>query len=300
MPTPLDDALKIACRHNDLNSAGARLIHHYSNAVYLLPAVPAIARIAVGADPARLRANQTVTGWLAQEGFAATAPLDGAELVEVDEVTTASFWTYYPQPAQTEAAPLTSGHLGNLIRSLHDIGQPPATHLTEWRGLESLERALSSAAAHTALSTQDRDWLSRRITDMRAELADLTWPLGLGLIHADAWAGNLLWDVSQSPRQPILCDWDSLSYGPREVDLIPTWHAAVRYGRDESWIQAFVAQYGYDLRDWNGYGALLTMRDLAQLPGPIRRSASSPHAAALHQRLTAIRSDDRTSPWVAL
>jgi hypothetical protein len=43
---------------------------------------------------------------------------------------------------------------------------------------------------------------------------------------------------------------DSVSNGPREVDLIPTWHAAARYGRDETWIQAFVAEYGYDLRDW--------------------------------------------------
>jgi len=299
VPTPLDDALELACRHNDLSSAGARLIHHYSNAVYLLPAVPAIARIAVGADPARLRANQTVTGWLAREGFPATAPLDGAELVEVDEATTASFWTYYPQPEQAEVAPFTSGHLGMLIRSLHDTGQP-GTHLTEWRALESLDRALNSPAAHAALTTQDRDWLSRRIIDVRAELADLAWPLGRGLIHGDAWAGNLLWDVSQTPNLPVLCDWDSVSHGPREVDLIPTWHAAVRYGRDESWIQMFVDQYGYDLRDWSGYDALLIMRDLAQLPGPIRRSASPPHAAALRQRLTAIRSGDRTSSWVAL
>lgn len=99
----------------------------------------------------------------------------------------------------------------------------------------------------------------------------------------------------------ILGDWDRVSWGPREVDLIPTWHAAVRYGRDEAWIQDFVQQYGYDLRDWDGYQTLLTMRDLAQIPGPLRRSGdSAPHAAAVRQRLDAIRASDRTATWIAL
>lgn len=299
MPIPLDNALSLACRHNALDQADARLIHHYSNAVYLLPAVPAIARIATGADPARLRVNQAVTSWLGEQGFAATTPLPGTELVEVDDTTTVTFWTYYPQPEQGTGEPLTSGHLGLLIQQLHETGQPPI-ELADWKALESLERALGSTAASEALTPAEHDWLRGQISDTRAELAELSWPLGRGLIHGDAWAGNLLWNSTVQPNRPILCDWDSVSNGPREVDLIPTWHAAARYGRDEDWIQAFVDQYGYDLRDWNGYDALLRMRDLGQLPGPIRRSASPPHAAALKQRLTAIRSGDRAGTWVAL
>ncbi|MFG1913041.1 hypothetical protein [Kribbella sp. NPDC048928] len=74
----------------------------------------------------------------------------------------------------------------------------------------------------------------------------------------------------------------------------------VRYGRDEAWIQDFVQHYGYELRDWAGYRTLLTMRDLAQIPGPLRRSSDSPpHAAALRQRLDAIRAGARTSTWIA-
>jgi thiamine kinase-like enzyme len=182
---------------------------------------------------------------------------------------------------------------------LHDLGEPPVA-LDAWKPLDSLERALNSTDAEPALSGQDRDWLHQRIRDVRVELAELDWPLGHGVIHADAWAGNLLRDTTASTERPILGDWDSVSHGPREVDLIPTWHAAVRYGRDEDWIQAFVAHYKYDLREWAGYDALMTMRDLAQLPGPIRRATNPPHAAALRQRLGAIRAGDRTSTWIAL
>ncbi|MFB6724827.1 phosphotransferase family protein [Kribbella sp. NPDC056345] len=199
----------------------------------------------------------------------------------------------------SRAEPFTSAHLGALIKALHTAGEPSA-ELVDWIPLETLGRALKSDAAASALSPEELDWVTRRVDDVRSEIAELSWPLGDGLIHGDAWAGNLLWDTVDEPSRPILGDWDSVSRGPREVDLIPTWHAATRYGRDETWIQAFVDQYGHDLRDWSGYDVLLQMRDLAQLPGPIRRSSNPPHTAALRQRLSAIRAGDRTSPWVAL
>ncbi len=299
MPTPLADALTTACTHNGLDAAGAELIHHYSNAVYLLPAVPAIARIATGDDAARLRITQTVTAWLGDEGFGATIPLPGTELVEIDHTTCVTFWTHYPQPDAQHAKPLNSRHLGSLIKALHSTGKPP-TELADWTPLESLDRALKSPAASKALSPENLDWLTHYVADVRDELAELTWPLGHGLIHGDAWAGNLLWDTTTDPAKPILCDWDSVSRGPREVDLIPTWHAATRYGRDEAWIQAFIDRYGYDLRDWDGYNTLIAMRDLAQLPGPIRQHPKPAYADALRQRLTAIRTSDLTNNWGAL
>jgi Ser/Thr protein kinase RdoA (MazF antagonist) len=298
--TTLDKTLRTACEQRQLDPTGAQLIHHYSNAVYLLPREPAIARIATGSQsPARLRTTQTVTSWLGDRGFAATTPLPGVDLVEVDSTTSVTFWTYYPQPPAGTCDPLTSDYLGSLLHELHAAGEPPV-ELPPWTPLESLERVLSMPASGAALTPDDRDWLLGQVREVRAALTDSDWPLGYGLIHGDAWAGNLLWDTSTTPLRPVLCDWDRVSWGPREVDLIPTWHAAVRYGRDETWIQNFIKHYGYDLRDWDGYQPLLAMRDLAQLPGPIRRAANPPHAAALRQRLGAIRAGDRTMTWIAL
>ncbi|MFN2494993.1 MAG: hypothetical protein ABR608_03660 [Pseudonocardiaceae bacterium] len=48
--------------------------------------------------------------------------------------------------------------------------------------------------AALVLDDADRDWLLQRIGEVRDELATLDWPLGYGLIHGDAWAGNLLWN----------------------------------------------------------------------------------------------------------
>jgi hypothetical protein len=49
----------------------------------------------------------------------------------------------------------------------------------------------------------------------------------------------------------VLGDWDWVSIGPREIDLIPTWHAAARYGKGETWVSDFVHRYGYDLSSWD-------------------------------------------------
>jgi hypothetical protein len=291
-------AMHRASAATGLDAAGAQLIHHYSNAIYLLPAHQAVARVTYGHDAAeRITSSQAVTRWLVQEQhFPATQPLEGTTPVTVSNAVV-SFWNYYPQPAGSP--PLTSEHLAVLLRLLHHAPAPPIAPRA-WIPLESLH----ATVAHPALSAvlaDERAWITGRITEVRATIADLDWPLGTGLIHGDAWAGNLLSCPSASPAGAVLGDWDWVSAGPREIDLIPTWHAAARYGKPASWVSAFTARYGYDLASWEGYPVLMAMRDLVQLTGPIRRARDSDrHRQALRQRLGSLRSADITSAWTAL
>ncbi len=163
----------------------------------------------------------------------------------------------------------------------------------KWVPLESLEKALHDETVAAVLNNQELDWLLRRVAEVRDELATLHWPLGVGLIHGDAWTGNLLW-ADPACGHVLLGDWDRVAYGPREVDLIPMWCAKRRYSKPPDWIENFVAGYHYDLSQWAGYEPLLEMRDLVQISGPLRRAPfSSPHAAALRQRLDSLRSGDK-------
>jgi aminoglycoside phosphotransferase (APT) family kinase protein len=175
-------AMRQASAAVGLDAAGARLIHHYSNAIYLLPA-------------------QNV---------------------------------------------VTSGHLAVLLRLLHQAGTPPVSH-PAWVPLASLHATVEDRLLSAALTDDERTWITDRITEVRDKIAGLDWPLGVGLIHGDAWAGNLLSCPGASPVGAVLGDWDWVSTGPREIDLIPTWHAAARYGRAPSWVSDFISQYDYDL-----------------------------------------------------
>lgn len=224
------EALRQASAHVGLDPRDAQLLHHYANAVYLLPAENVVARVMFGPQSAhKATLSVTVTRWLVSEHrFPATAPIHDIEPVMVDPSTTATFWTHYPQPISSHK--LTSAHLGPLIRRLHALPQPP-TRLPSWVPLRSLEHTVRSPAALAVITAADRDWLLRHIDEVRRNLDALDWPLGWGLIHGDAWAGNLLWHSAAGPDATVLGDWDSVCHGPREIDLIPSFHAARRYGR---------------------------------------------------------------------
>ena len=293
-------AVHAACAARGLDATGIRLLHHYSNAVVLLPAEGAVARVATTRhDVAQIKRSQDVTRWLvAEHDFPATQPLAGSELVELYPQTTVSFWVYYPQPSSPP--PLTSVHLARLLAELHALPHPPRD-LPHWLPLDSLHHALHDPTATLALDDTDRDRLLRRIDEVREKLATVDWPLGQGLIHGDAWAGNLLHACAHRRDGVLLGDWDRVCHGPREVDLIPTWHATHRYGKNPNWTGDFVHHYGHDLTGWSGLSVLLAMRDLAQISGPLRRAPHSPpHAHALRQRVNGLQAGDTSTIWTAL
>jgi hypothetical protein len=292
-------AMREASAAVGVDASGATLIHHYSNAIYLLPAHNAVARVTYGGDAAeRMTRSQAITRWLAQERqFPATRPLDGTSPVTVDNAVV-SFWAYYPSPE--DAPQPTSAQLAVLLRLLHQAGSPPVS-LPAWVPLASLRATVEDRSLSAVLGDDERAWIMTRIAEVRDKIAGLDWPLGVGLIHGDAWAGNLLSCPGTPHARAVLGDWDWVSTGPREIDLIPTWHAAVRYGKPASWVGDFISQYGYDLGQWDGYPVLMAMRDLVQLTGPIRRAGDSDsHRRVLRQRLGSLRCGDTTSTWTAL
>jgi hypothetical protein len=296
----LEVVVRQAAQQAGVDPAGARLVHHYSNAIYVLPAANAVARVTWGGDALELVArSQVVARWLVREqGFPATEPLADTSPVTVDGAVV-SFWAYYPQPRDA-SPPLTSAQLAVLLRMLHDTPSAPVV-LLAWIPLTSLQSTAEDGTLSAALTDDERGWILHRISEIREQLAGMEWPLGIGLIHGDAWAGNLLSSPGASPAGVVLGDWDWVSIGPREVDLIPTWHAAARYGKPSSWTSDFTSRYGYDLARWDGFPVLMAMRDLVQLSGPIRRAPDSePHREALRQRLDDLRAGRTATTWKAL
>ena len=85
------------------------------------------------------------------------------------------------------------------------------------------------------------------------------------MIHGDAYRGNLLRDG----QLVVLADWDAVSTGPREVDLIPTLQAT-RFGLPEDQRDVFIAAYGQDIRSWDGYPVLRDIRELSTLTALLR------------------------------
>jgi aminoglycoside phosphotransferase (APT) family kinase protein len=108
------------------------------------------------------------------------------------------------------------------------------------------------------------------------------------MIHGDAYRGNLL----HEGHRVVLADWDAVSTGPREIDLVPTLQAS-RFGLPEAQRDAFIAAYGRDIRSWDGYAVLRDIRELSTTSALLRDGHADEAARRqLQIRLRSLRTDD--------
>lgn len=288
LPTVAAEALEQAAQRCRLDTRGARLIRLFATAVYHLPAANAVARIAVVTSPesvSRLAVSVKVTRWLTGTGFPSVEPLPVDQPV-CSHGCVVTFWRYLRQDGPRPGV----RDLGCLLRELHHL-RPPPVALPAYGPLRSVRRAIESSRA---ISEEERTWLRTRCDDLVHAYDQLGFQLPAGMIHGDAYRGNLLRDQ----RRVVLADWDAVSNGPREVDLIPTLQAP-RFGLPEAERDAFIDAYGPDIRAWDGYPIMREIRELSTLTALLRDGHTDTAAhGELHTRLRSLRSgDDRL--WTA-
>lgn len=281
--------LEKACYAYGLNAARAQLLHRRSNAVWRVDDV--VVRLAPDTPLRRTRAATSiaVTRWLASTTTepVALCPLPGHQPVLVDGAV-ATFWPYRPSTVEP-----TARDVAKLVRLLHQRPAPPF-EVPEYRPLRRLRDALEVDAARTrpVLSRRDRVWLHRRADDLIAAFEATRFPLGRGLVHADAHAENAVLDKGGW----VLIDWDNACYGPRELDLVgtlPDHFHAPHTDRVE-----FVRAYGYDLLEWPGWMLLRDITEYHSLGAYLRLAADTPRAASeLHRRVESLRTGDRDVVW---
>jgi hypothetical protein len=283
--------LDLACRRSGLDLTGATPLRNHANDVYLLPSVGdtgIVAKIAALALRDRARRAVQLTMWLAEQGFPCTRPAQVEQPVELaGHVVT--FWQFYDQ--QDRGVP-DAGHLGGLLRQLHQLPAPPID-VPPAAPLSAFTDVLSADAT---LPDHDRRWLIEERDRLLTNFQQLVFPLGFGLIHGDAYPGNTLWDGADA----ILGDWDEPAWGPRELDLANTIQGGIRFGRSTAELDAFAGAYGYDVRDWAGIDTLVRIRDLHTLGSFLRRAARGDIGvvAELERRVRSLQRGDRAT-WVA-
>ena len=284
-----ESAVRHAAQHSGLDARSPQLIRLFATAVYHLPAAGAVARVAALTSTrtaARLDTAVKVTRWLAGTGFPAVEPLPVEQPVSTDGCVV-TFWRYLPQHGyQPDAA-----DLGRLLHRLHALPLPPVV-LPAYRPLVSVRRAIEVSQA---IGDDDRAWLAHRCAQMLRAYDELRFPLPAGVIHADAYRGNLLRGTDGGA---VLADWDAVSVGPREIDLVPTLQAT-RFGLPERERDRFAAAYGYDIRAWEGYSLLRDIREMSTLTALLSNGHADRSARLeLQVRLRSLRTGDNRQ-WTA-
>ncbi|MEO3861339.1 aminoglycoside phosphotransferase family protein [Acrocarpospora sp. B8E8] len=277
---PLDQVCAVA----GLDSNSARLLHSRANAVFHLPQAHAVVRLrqtgGSGEWKRRLSLAVEMTRWLHHHGFPTVTPLPVQQPITVGEWT-ATFWTYIAVDEQSVAP--SSSDLGALLRALHELPAPPVDLLAT-NPLGSLLADLSRS--DLTLPVGQHDWLREQGRRLLAEYESAALPLGQGMIHGDAHPGNLL----ASGGRYLMIDWDSISYGPRAQDLVPTLMGVLRFGRPPANWVALCDAYGVDpgIQDDSGVLLLCRARELRSLAAYLRAADHPGVRAELDKRLSSL------------
>ncbi|MER7822744.1 aminoglycoside phosphotransferase family protein [Streptomyces sp. NPDC096097] len=244
--------------------------------------------VKVGREAALLeRAERelAVSGWFAASGIPAVRAAE-------------------PKPRLVDGYPLTLWHrlpdavrpagpedLAALLRLVHALPEPPFA-LPARDLLSGVERWLRLAG--DAVDPADAGCLRARRDAYAGELAALSPRLPPGPIHGDALPRN----VHVGPDGPTLVDLETVSADLREHDLVVMALSRDRYGMPADAYEAFVAAYGWDVRDWEGCAVLRGARETAACAWVAQHAPADPKAQAeFRRRVASLRDGDRESRW---
>jgi aminoglycoside phosphotransferase (APT) family kinase protein len=214
----------------------------------------------------------------------------------------ATVWHYLPHPPTRPPAV----DLAVPLRGLHAIAEPPP-YLPPWAPVNTARRRLAATLALPAVElAHTHNWCQQelgmpleelashlvgRCDDLTLQVTNTHWDLAPGVIHGDAHVGNLI------ARR--LCDFDSVSIGPREWDLVPLAHSATRFGDPPEPYHEFATAYGFDLTTSPVWPILRDVRELQLVTSVLDKLSGRPEVAQiLGHRLRTYLAGDHSAIWV--
>jgi Ser/Thr protein kinase RdoA (MazF antagonist) len=282
-----DDALTAACREAGLDVGGASLLRFGENAIYGLAQQPLVVRIArSAAKMPRVDRELCVARKLRAADIPAAKVYEKIGQPLLINGFPVTFWElldgvgHRPQPKD----------LAELLGRFHKL-YGFGCELPDFKPLRDV-----GPRVETNAPAQDRAFLLARCRELEARYKDLEFALPKGPIHGDAHTGNLMCDRGTV----CLLDFEMVGNGPREWDLMPTAIGLERFGMPEAGYRAFVDSYGFDVREWSGYGVLRDIRELTMTTWLMQNIGESPQIAAEYRlRVASLREKDLDRAWQA-
>ncbi|MDQ0940008.1 phosphotransferase enzyme family protein [Streptomyces sp. V1I1] len=266
--------------------ADASLLALGENAVFVAGDVV----VKVGRDAellARAERELAVGAWLSEAGVPAVRPAEPkARLVEGHPVTV---WHRLPAAVR----PAEPADLARLLRLIHALPSPSFA-LPRRELLGGVERWLRLAG--DAIDPADAAYLRERRDGFAAAASALTPHLPPGPIHGDALPRN----VHVGPDGPVLVDLETFSGDLREHDLVVMALSLDRYGLAPEAYESFTAEYGWDVREWEGCDVLRGARETASCAWVAQHAPANPKAREeFARRVASLRQDARGVRWYA-
>ncbi|WP_369383203.1 phosphotransferase family protein [Streptomyces sp. cg36] len=279
--------LRQACALVGLDPAGARLLRGHTNAVILLPREQTVVKIARrGTRTEDVARTVAFVRHLTQLGFPTVTLHPVAQPVITDGHAT-TFWHYLPQPPH----PVTAAQLATPLHTLHTLPTPPLP-LPHHDNIAAIRRSL--ATTHW-LPKPTHTFLAHYTDQLAHALTTLAFALPDGVLQGDPQHRNALHTAN---GQAVLCDWDTVTRGHPEWDLVTVEIHCRRFGHGQKHYQAFADSYGFDITRWSGYPTLTAIRELRMITTNARKVPQAPSSQReVERRIAALHRNDRHQQW---
>jgi hypothetical protein len=279
-----------ACQELEIDDAGAVLLRHQTNGVYLLAPASVVAKVArPDYSVSHIQCVVGLVSWFTRLGFP-TVSLAGARQPVVIDGSAVTFWRYLPQ-----GRPVSAVDLGRPLRELHDLPDLPAGVLPPPE-LDAITAIKFSLDNETVLNEAEHRFLAQRSARLAEAAANLRFEGESRVLHGDPQHGNALRDGDRT----VLSDWESVVLGPAEWDLVTIEIHCRRFGHLQEY-EGFCAGYGRDVRHWSGFEVLRDIRELRMIATNARKSlAGSPGALEVKRRIAQLRDVGPEGLWSIL
>ncbi|KUO06982.1 phosphotransferase enzyme family protein [Streptomyces sp. DSM 15324] len=278
-----------ACRAAGLDDRGAELLRLGENALFRLSSAPVIVRVARGEEWLRTaRTEVAVARWLATEGFPAARIIEDLEQPLLIDGHPVTFWHLIMEGDRKA----TYGELGGILRDLHSLTVPDGLVLPSFAPFDKQQLRLDRAV----IPDGDRTFLRKRWRELQDRYAELRFETPKGPVHGDAHVQNLMVD---DHGRVILIDFEAFCYDHPEWDLMVTAveHHSLGWQTDEQYAE-FVAAYGRDLYDWQGYETLRGIQEFGMTTWLMQNVQENEETAAEYRRrIAGLRDDDAPRNW---
>jgi Ser/Thr protein kinase RdoA (MazF antagonist) len=266
------------CQQIGRSPEHAVLLRHHTNAVYAVDdLVIKIAPPAISLDA--LRRVVELVRWLTEADFPTVHLTADLELPLTVDGYGVTVWERLDGAI---ARPVTTGELGELLRTLHALQIPPVP-LPQ---LDPIPGIRHSITVSTILTDTDRNLLAERSEGLASKLQGVRSPLGWGLIQSDPQVRNAL---RRRDGSAVLADWDGARIGDRIWDVATVAVHCRRFSTERDF-RAFVDAYGWDPRNWAEFEDLCRLRELQMIATNARKSLpGTPAAAEVLHRIAGLR-----------
>ena len=267
---------------------GAELIRDGSNVLYSTPA-GVVARIGPPGSVELARHQLDAARWLRDAGIRVVTALGGVSQPTLVDDVPVTWWNYIPSHRHA-----TPAELGAALAQLHQLPVPDDLDLQVLDPFDGLDQSMEN---QPILSPQDRVWLRDRLTSLRAEYVAVRPYLTTGVIHGDAWQGNVV--VPYDGSGPVLLDLDHIGVGPRDWDLVPLAVDHTDFARISSadYRDFVTALGGYDVTTSPGYDVLAVITEMRWTAFAIRKAGTDPGAAEQVRHRLACLKGEVPKPW---